>query len=132
MNTRHGFQIGTIRGIPIRIHYTFLIVLPFLAYVFGQNFVGAARLAGVSADRLSGPPWLWGLFVALVLFGSVLIHELAHSLYALAHGGKVQSITLLMLGFIVGGPEYRLTVVPPPLRCRMSGGVFRRTCGWRS
>lgn len=100
MNTRQGFQIGTIRGIPIRIHYTFLLVLPFLAYGFGQNFVGAARLAGVPADRLSGPPWLWGLLVALALFASVLVHELAHSLYALSHGGKVRSITLLMIGGI--------------------------------
>ena len=98
MNTRNGFQIGTIRGIPIRIHYTFLLVLPFLAYVFGQNFVGAARLAEVPADRLSGPPWLWGLLVAFALFASVLVHELAHSLYAVSHGGKVRSITLLMIG----------------------------------
>lgn len=100
MNTRNGFQIGTIRGIPIRIHYTFLLVLPFLAYLFGQNFVGAARLANVPSDRLSGPPWLWGLLVALALFASVLVHELAHSLYALSHGGKVRSITLLMIGGI--------------------------------
>jgi Zn-dependent protease/CBS domain-containing protein len=100
MNTRHGFEIARIRGIPIRIHYTFLLILPFLAYAFGQNFVGAARLAGVPADRLSGPPWLWGLLVALALFASVLVHELAHSLYALSHGGKVRSITLLMIGGI--------------------------------
>lgn len=98
MNTRHGFQIGTVRGIPIRIHYTFLIILPFLAYVFGQNFVGAARLAGLPADRLSGSPWLWGLLVAGALFASVLVHEVAHSLYGLSHGAKVRSITLLMIG----------------------------------
>jgi Zn-dependent protease/CBS domain-containing protein len=98
MSTRHGFQVGRIRGIPIRIHFTFLLVLPFLAYAFGQNFAGAARLAGVPAESLSGSPWLWGLLVALALFASVLVHELAHSLYALAHGGKVRSITLLMIG----------------------------------
>ncbi len=98
MNTRHGFRIATIRGIPIRIHYTFLLVLPFLAYAFGQNFVAAARLASVPPEALSGSPWLWGLLVALALFASVLVHELAHSLYALSHGGKVRSITLLMIG----------------------------------
>ncbi len=98
MNTRRGFQIGVIRGIPIRIHYTFLLVLPFLAYVFGRNVEAAARLAGVPAEALTGPWWLWGLLVALALFASVLVHELAHSLYALSHGGKVRSITLLMIG----------------------------------
>ena len=98
MNTRHGFRIFTVRGIPIRIHFTFLLVLPFLAWAFGQRFADAARLAGVPADALSGPPWAWGLLVAVALFASVLVHELAHSLYALSHGGKVRSITLLMLG----------------------------------
>lgn len=98
MNTRHGFRIFTIRGIPIRIHYTFLLVLPFLAYAFGRRFADAASLAGVPSAALSGPPWAWGLLVALALFASVLVHELAHSLYALSHGGKVRSITLLMLG----------------------------------
>lgn len=98
MNTRRGFRIFTVRGIPIRIHYTFLLILPFLAWTFGRSFVEAARLAGVPAASLSGPPWAWGLLVALALFASVLIHELAHSLYALSHGGRVRSITLLMLG----------------------------------
>jgi Zn-dependent protease/predicted transcriptional regulator len=98
MNTRHGFQIFTVRGIPVRIHYTFLLVLPFLAYAFGQSFVAAANLAGVPPASLSGPPWAWGLLVALALFASVLVHELAHSFYAVSHGGKVRSITLLMLG----------------------------------
>ncbi|HTP51153.1 MAG TPA: site-2 protease family protein [Anaeromyxobacteraceae bacterium] len=98
MNTRYGFQIARVLGIPVRIHYTFLLVLPFLAYAFGQNLIAAARLAGVPANRLSGSPWLWGLVVALALFASVLVHELAHSLYALARGGKVRSITLLMIG----------------------------------
>ena len=30
------FRIATIHGAPIRIHFTFLLVLPFLAYLFGQ------------------------------------------------------------------------------------------------
>jgi Zn-dependent protease len=98
MRKRGGFQLFTIRGIPIRVHYSFLLVLPILAYLFGQSFVAAANLAGVPPSDLSGPPWAWGLAVALTLFASVLVHELAHSLYAIAHGGKVQSITLLMIG----------------------------------
>jgi len=98
MDTRQGFRIGSIRGIPIRIHYTFLLVLPFLAYGFGRSFIEAAKLAEVPPDRLSGSPWIWGLAVALALFLSVLVHEIAHSLYALSKGGKVRSITLLMIG----------------------------------
>lgn len=98
MDTRSGFKIATVAGIPIRIHITFLIVLPFLALTFGRSFEAAARLADVPPDALGGPPWLWGLGVALALFASVLLHELAHSLYALRKGGRVRAITLLMVG----------------------------------
>lgn len=93
-----GFRIATIRGIPIRIHFTFLLVLPLIAYGFGRAFISAADLADVPAQQLSGSPWLWGLGVALTLFISVVIHELAHSLYAIRTGGKVRDITLLMIG----------------------------------
>src|SRR5512138_400502 len=93
-----SIRIGTIRGIPIRIHVTFLVVLPLLAWGFGRVFSEAARLAGIPPSELRGPPILWGLVVALALFVSVLVHELAHSLYALRKGGRVRDITLLMIG----------------------------------
>jgi hypothetical protein len=37
-----GYRIATIRGIPIRVHITLLIVLPLLAYGFVRNFQLAA------------------------------------------------------------------------------------------
>lgn len=98
MDARSTFLVARVRGIPIRIHFTFLLVLPFLAYSFGQRFVDAARFASTAPERLVGSPWLWGLAMAIALFASVLVHELAHSLYALGHGGKVRSITLHMVG----------------------------------
>src|SRR5262245_17295929 len=93
-----GFRIGTIRGIPIRVHFTFLLVLPLLAFGFARSFRAAAGLADVPPEQLSGRPWVWGLGVAIALFASVLVHELAHSLYALRKGGRVRGITLLMIG----------------------------------
>src|SRR5512142_2022262 len=91
-------RIGTIAGIPIRIHVTFLLVLPFLALGFGRHLRETAAAAGVPADELGGSPLLWGLVIALSLFVCVLVHELAHSLYALRQGGRVRDITLLMIG----------------------------------
>ncbi len=95
---RGAIRIGSIAGIPIRIHVTFLLVLPLLAFAFGRVYREAARMAGIPADRLAGSPFLWGLVVALGLFLSVLVHELAHSIYALRRGGQVRDITLLMIG----------------------------------
>lgn len=94
----NGLNFGRIRGIPLRADITFLIALPALAFLFSGHFVMAARMADVPAESLGGSPYLWGLGVALGLFASVLAHELAHSLYALRKGGRVEDITLLMIG----------------------------------
>src|SRR5216683_1696696 len=92
-----SITLARIRGIPIRAHYSFLIALPFLAYLFAQHFVQAAQLADVPPEAV-GNPYVWGAVISLGLFVSVLLHELAHSLYALRSGGRVTDITLLMDG----------------------------------
>lgn len=93
-----GFRLGRIFGIPIRVHFTFLLVIPLITYAFGRAFIAAAELAEVPPEALTGSPWLWGLGVAFALFLSVLVHELAHSIYAIRKGGRVRDITLLMIG----------------------------------
>jgi Zn-dependent protease/predicted transcriptional regulator len=95
---RAAFRIATLRGIPIRVHFTFLLILPFLAWLFGQAFRNAADAADIPPERLMGSPLLWGLGLAVALFLSVLVHELAHSFYALRQGGQVSDITLMMIG----------------------------------
>jgi Zn-dependent protease/CBS domain-containing protein len=95
---RGGLEIAVVRGIAIRLHWTLLLALPFLAWAFGSSFEQAARLAGVAPEAIGGSRWVWGLGIAVALFLSVLAHELAHSLYAIARGGKVRGITLLMIG----------------------------------
>ena len=95
---RGAFRIATLRGIPLRVHYSFLLVLPFLVLLFGQAFRAAAEAAQVPPERLLGSPYLWGLGLAISLFLAVLVHELAHSLYALRKGGEVSDITLMMIG----------------------------------
>ncbi len=95
---RGAFRIATLRGIPIRLHYSFLLVLPLLVWLFGQFFRNTAEAAHVPPERLAGSPYLWGLGLVVALFLSVLVHELAHSLYALRKGGEVSDITLMMIG----------------------------------
>ena len=95
---RGAFRIASLRGIPIRLHYSFLLVLPLLVWLFGQFFRNTAEAANVPPERLLGSPYLWGLGLALALFLSVLVHELAHSFYALRKGGEVSDITLMMIG----------------------------------
>ncbi len=105
---RGSLQVGSFRGIPIRVHFTLLLILPLLAFSFGGAFRKAAEVAEVPPERLLGSPALWGLGVAVGLFASVFVHELAHTVYALARGGRVRSITLMMVGGVS-----ELTEAPP-------------------
>jgi Zn-dependent protease/CBS domain-containing protein len=80
------------------VHYSLLLVLPLLAGLFSQSLRQAAEIADIPPERLLGPPLAWGLGLAVALFLSVLVHELAHSFYARRKGSPVSDITLMMIG----------------------------------
>lgn len=89
-----SIQIGKIMGIPIRLHITFLLILPVFGYIFANNPPGVG-FADVE------PLWLryaLGLSVAVLLFTCVLLHELGHSYVAKKHGTNIQGITLFLFG----------------------------------
>ncbi len=88
-----GWQLMRIRGIPLRVHPSWFIILVLFTLAFQQQ---AARLPDASGSPFLS--WLLGLATALLLFVSVLLHELGHSLVALREGVKVNSITLFLLG----------------------------------
>ena len=98
---RGSFTIARFRGIRIRLHFSFLLVLPLIAYAFSRAFVTVSEAAvrtGHVTGPIRGPPILWGAVIAIALFLSVLIHEIAHALYAQWRGAEVKDITLLMIG----------------------------------
>jgi Zn-dependent protease/predicted transcriptional regulator len=87
-----GFKIGSILGINIRIDWSwlfiFLLVTWNLAVVFGQ----------FHSDWGTGLRWSTAILAALLFFGSVLAHEISHSLVARSQGLPVRSITLFLFG----------------------------------
>ncbi len=88
-----GWQLLTIRGIPLRIHPSWFVILVVATLAFQQQYA-------LSLGNRLAPAGLWAvaLVTALALFVSVLLHELGHSLVALSQGVKVKSITLFLLG----------------------------------
>ena len=89
-----SIQIGKIMGIPIKLHITFLLVLPVFGYIFANNEPGFG-FADIE------PLWLrysLGLSVAILLFTCVLLHEIGHSYVAKKHGSNIQGITLFLFG----------------------------------
>ncbi len=71
-----ALKLGTIRGIPIRLHITLLAVFALMLLRFG---------------------WM-GIPAGVILFGSVLLHELGHSVVAQRYGIRIASIDLHLLG----------------------------------
>ncbi len=96
---QHGsLTLFRIRGVPIRAHWTLLLILPYLAFVLSLQFRAVAHLAGVAHEELLLPPLVWGVLLAVGLFASITLHELAHTFAAIRFGGSVRSITLMLVG----------------------------------
>ncbi len=87
------WQIGSLLGIPLYIDSSWFFILGLVTLVNAQE-ITQLNLVG----NLWWLAWLAGLIMALFLFISVLLHELGHSLVALAQGINVNSITLFMFG----------------------------------
>jgi Zn-dependent protease/predicted transcriptional regulator len=89
----------TLLGIPLILDWSFLIVLPLMAYLIGSNVEVYARLFGIpGADLLGGARWILGLTAALGLFVCVILHELGHAVTARLYKIEVKNITLWFLG----------------------------------
>lgn len=95
---RGSVTLGHVRGIPIRAHFSLLLIVPYLAYLMSAQFQIVAQQAGVNAQAMRLSPIVWGLVLSVALFACVLLHELGHSIVALSTGGRVSAITLMLLG----------------------------------
>ncbi len=93
-------------GVPVRLDYSFLLVLPLFAYLIGSQLPAYAELfraaMGISVDvgilTSGATQWLVGLAGAVGLFASVVLHELAHAVVARSYGVDVKEIRLWFLG----------------------------------
>lgn len=83
---------------PIRLHVSVLVLIPFLTFAIAVQGLRIASLAGISPAGLRWPGWVFGLIASVGLLVSITLHELAHTLVAVRHGGKVDSIVLMALG----------------------------------
>ncbi len=135
-----SFRIGSIFGIPIHIHYTFLLVIPLFAWIIGSQIsmtVGMLQeLYAVPIDPAlitSGfMPYILGAVVSCGLFFGVLVHELAHSLVARKKGIAINSITLMIFGGVAtmeeGIPDPKVEL-PMALVGPIASLLFGLLCG---
>lgn len=90
---KHSWRVGKIFGIDIRIDSSWLVIFVLFSWILAVTYFPQKY-----HDWTKGLYWLLAIITSLLVFVSVLIHELAHSLVALKQGEKVRSITLFILG----------------------------------
>jgi stage IV sporulation protein FB len=82
-----SYTIAKVWGIPIRIHISLILLLPFLITDLGSRITD------------DGGMQIWaGLLIELGLLVSICLHELGHSILALGMGCRVREILLLPIG----------------------------------
>ena len=89
-----GWRVGTLFNIPLFIDNSWFLIVFLLTLLYG-NDPAIIEQMGSSGGALG-----FGFAYAIALFGSVLLHELGHSLVAQSQGITVKSIKLFLFGGI--------------------------------
>ena len=88
-----NWRIGRVLGIPIHLHASWFVVFFFVSWSLATGYL-PETLPGLSTLRY----WGMGGIAALLLFLSVLLHELGHSYVALRYQIPIRQITLFIFG----------------------------------
>lgn len=125
-----NWRLGSLFGIPFYIDSSWLFILIFITLINAEqvNVMGL-----IDSDTFLS--WLIGFAMALLLFLSVLLHELGHSLVAKSQGIKVNSITLFLFGGVAAieresktpGQAFQVAIAGPIVSFILSGIFFSLT-----
>lgn len=92
MNRVSGFRIAKILGIPIYLDASWLLIFGLITWELAMNF------RQLHPQWTPSEHWTLGILTSFLFFGSVLFHELAHSVVARYYKIPVHSITLFIFG----------------------------------
>jgi len=123
---RGGIPIGKAFGISLRLHYSWFFIFALITWALAAVYFPTTYPTWSLSMKIGA-----GLITSLLFFGSVLFHELMHSLVALREGRQIQSITLFFLGGVsqltgepkTAGDEFRMAAAGP-FSSLVLGGVF--------
>ena len=86
-----NIRVGSLLGIPFFLNISWFFVLALVTLNFGNALA-------FQFPSLGGSALILGLIAGLLMFASVLLHELGHSIAAQRQGIQVNSITLFLFG----------------------------------
>ncbi len=119
-------QIARVIGIPIYLHFSWLIIFGLIVWTLSTGYFPAHY-----PDLPASSYWAKGLVAAVLLFVSILLHELGHAVAARSYGLRTRSITLLIFGGVAqlekdpkDGREEFWMAAAGPLVSLMLAGLF--------
>ena len=121
-----GFKIGRIFGIPIHLHASWFLLFALITFSWVSYFTGE------HPQWAEEKHWAAGILSSLLFFGSVLFHELAHSVVAQRYKIPVVSITLFVFGGVArigreartAAQEFNIAVAGPISSYILAGGFY--------
>lgn len=128
--TRNTIPLFRLGGIAVGVHVSWLIAFALVTWSIAMGFVPQVL---PHIDPLEA--WVIGAFAAVLLFASVLVHELAHSFVAISRGLPVHSITLFLFGGVSNltaepkdpRTEFLIAIVGPLTSFGIAGGALLLT-----
>lgn len=129
---RGGVPIGKAFGISLRLHYSWFIIFILVTWALTSGYFPSAHPAWSLTTKIAA-----GIITSLLFFGSVLAHELMHSIVAQHQGIPVKSITLFIFGGVSeisgepkqAGDEFRMAIAGPATSL-VIGGIFWGAWFW--
>ena len=88
-----SLQVAEIKQIPIKLHFSLILVFFLITWTLTTGF-----MPRYVPDLNQLQYWIMGITGSIILFLSVLIHELSHSLVARSYGIRVKQIMLFIFG----------------------------------
>lgn len=119
---RNSVRLFTIGGIEVGVHVSWLIIFGLVTWSLATGFFPLVYEETTGGETLpTTTAWILAVVAALLLFASVLVHELAHSFVARARGLPARSITLFLFGGVSNlsaeskspGTEFLIAIVGP-------------------
>jgi len=112
---KSGFRLGRLFGIEVNIDWSLLLIFFLITWNLSSGF------GSMHQDWSTLLRWGTAIVAAILFFGSVLTHELAHSLVARSQGVPVRRITLFLFGGVSNiqreppspTAEFLITIVGP-------------------
>lgn len=127
-----NIRIGRLLGIPIELNPSWFLIFFLMVWSLGAQVFPTWQPGLPTAAY-----WLMGVAAALVLFGSLLLHEMAHSLMSRRYGLEVRRITLFLFGGVSEAPdempspraEFWIAIVGPLMSLALALGFFALSYG---